>query len=108
MKITKNQLRRIIREAQHGMQYPRGSQPPLDMPMRDSGPVPKDQLRKLADIYMKDMGMSAIEVLGTPEFVEKGITDLRQLDESFHSMSPAGKSLANSIKGKFMRMYPDG
>ena len=28
-------------------------------------------------------------------------------EQGFHSMSPAGKSLANSIKGKFMRMYPD-
>ena len=28
-------------------------------------------------------------------------------EQGFHSMSPAGKALANSIKGKFMRMYPD-
>ena len=60
---------------------PRGSQPPLDVPMRDSGPVPKDQLRKLADIFMNDMGMSPEEVLQKPEFVEQGITSLRQLDE---------------------------
>lgn len=64
------------------MQYPRGSQPPLDVPIRDSGPVPKDQLRKLADIYMDDMGMTPDEVLSTPEFAEQGITDLRQLDEA--------------------------
>ena len=107
MKLTRRQLRRIIREAQHGMPMPRGSQPPLDVPMRDSGPVPKDQLRKLADIYMNDMGMTPNEVLGTPEFMEQGITNLRQLYETFHSMSPAGKSLASSIKGKFMRMYPE-
>ena len=32
----------------------------------------------------------------------------KKLDEQgFHSMSPAGKALANSIKGKFVRMYPD-
>ena len=81
MKITKRQLRRIIKEARFGMQMPRGSQPPLDVPMRDSGLVPKDQLRKLADIFMKVMGMSADEVLQKPEFVEQGITDLLQLDE---------------------------
>ena len=28
-------------------------------------------------------------------------------EQGFHSMSPAGKALANSIKRKFMRMYPD-
>ena len=28
-------------------------------------------------------------------------------EQEFHSMSPAGKALANSIKRKFMRMYPD-
>ena len=28
-------------------------------------------------------------------------------EQVFHSMSPAGKALANSIKRKFMRMYPD-
>ena len=32
---------------------------------------------------------------------------LRQIIESYNSMSPRGKALANSIKGKFMRMYPD-
>ena len=31
----------------------------------------------------------------------------RIIKEAFHSMSPAGKGLANSIKGKFMRLYPD-
>jgi hypothetical protein len=31
----------------------------------------------------------------------------RIIKEAFHSMSPAGKALANSIKGKFMRLYPD-
>lgn len=29
------------------------------------------------------------------------------VEQGFHSMSPAGKALANSIKGKFTRMYPD-
>ena len=81
MKISKRQLRRLIKEARFGMQMPRGSQPPLDVPMRDSGPVPKDQLRKLADIFMNDMGMSPEEVLQNPEFVEQGITSLSQLDE---------------------------
>lgn len=79
MKISKRQLRRIIREAQWGNFT--GGAAPLDEPMRDSGPVPKDQLRKLADIFMNDMGMSADEVLKKPEFAEQGITDLRQLEE---------------------------
>ena len=32
---------------------------------------------------------------------------LRQLIESYNSMSPRSKALANSIKRKFMKMYPD-
>jgi len=31
----------------------------------------------------------------------------RIIKEDYNSMSSAGKALANSIKGKFMRMYPD-
>ena len=31
----------------------------------------------------------------------------RDLIEAYNSMSPSGKSIANSIKGKFLRMYPD-
>ena len=77
MKITKRQLRRIIREAHFGRFTGRAA--PLDTPMRDSGPIPKDQLRKLADIFIDDMGMSPQEVLDKPEFIEQGITDLQQL-----------------------------
>ena len=80
MKVTLGQIRKIIREAQWGNFT--GGAAPLDEPMRDSGPVPKDQLRKLADIFINDMGMSPEEVLKKPEFVEQGITDLAQLDES--------------------------
>ena len=80
MKITKKQLRRIIKEAQWGNFT--GGTAALDVPMRDSGPVPKDQLRKMADIFMNDMGMSPEEVLEKPEFVEQGITDLKQLEEN--------------------------
>jgi hypothetical protein len=79
MKITRCQLKRLIREAQWGAFT--GGAAPLDVPMRDSGPVPKDQLRKIADIFMNDMGMTPEEVLEKPEFVEQGITDLSQLDE---------------------------
>jgi hypothetical protein len=49
--------------------------------MRDSGPVPKDQLRKMADIFINDMGITPEEVLQKPEFIEQGITDLAQLEE---------------------------
>jgi hypothetical protein len=80
VKITKQHLRRIIKEAQWGNFT--GGAAALDVPMRDSDPVPKDQLRKMANIFMNDMGMSPEEVLAKHEFVEQGITDLRQLDES--------------------------
>ena len=79
MKITKRQLKKIIREAQWGNFTGRAA--PLDMPMRDSGPVPKDQLRKLADIFINDMGMTPEEVLQNSAFIEAGITDLAQLGE---------------------------
>ena len=61
MRIKRSTLKRIIKEAQWGNFT--GGAAPLDEPTRDSDPVPKDQLRKLADIFMKDMGMSADEVL---------------------------------------------
>ena len=80
VKITKRQLANIIKEAQFGRFT--GGAAPLDVPMRDSGPVPKDQLRKLADIFINDMGMSPEEVLSKPEFAEQGITDLKQIEES--------------------------
>ena len=59
-----------------------GGAAPLDEPMRDSGLIPKDQLRRLADIFINDMGMSPEEVLSKPEFAEQGITDLMQLEEN--------------------------
>ena len=80
MKITEKQLRRIIRETMWGGFT--GGAAPLDEPMRDSGLIPKDQLRRLADIFINDMGMSPEEVLSKPEFAEQGITDLMQLEES--------------------------
>jgi len=79
MKITKSQLRKLIKEAQWGNFT--GGAAPLDEPMRDSGPIPKDQLRKLADLYVWDLGMKPDEVLQQPEFIEAGITDLAQLEE---------------------------
>ena len=80
MKITKRQLRRIISETMWGGFTGRAA--PLDEPMRDSGLIPKDQLRRLADIFINDMGMSPEEVLSKPEFAEQGITDLMQLEEN--------------------------
>jgi hypothetical protein len=79
IKIKKSHLRRIIREAQWGNFT--GGAAPLDEPMRDSGPIPKAQLRKLADLYVWHMGMDPDEVLQKPEFIEAGITDLSQLEE---------------------------
>ncbi len=100
MKITKKQLIKMIKEAQFGRFT--GGAAPLDVPMRDSGPVPKDQLRKLADIFMNDMGMSPEEVLEKPEFVEQGITDLKQLEES--KMKITKRQLRKIIKEERERL----
>lgn len=78
----------------------------MDVPMRDSGPVPKDQLRKLADIFMNDMGMSPEEVLSKPEFVEQGITDLKQLEEN--KMKITKRQLRRIIREAVTENYPDG
>jgi hypothetical protein len=80
MKITKSQLRRIIREAQWGRFT--GGAAPLDLYDTSDDPVPKDQLKKISDIFINDMGMSPEEVLKNPEFIKAGITDLTQLDEA--------------------------
>ena len=103
MKITKRQLRRIIKEAQWGNFT--GGAAPLDMPMRDSGPVPKDQLRKMADIFMNDMGMSPEEVLEKPEFVEQGITDLKQLEEN--KVKITKRQLRRIIREGLLKEAPD-
>ena len=84
MKITKNQLKQIIkeellREAQWGGFT--GGAAPLDAPMRDSGPVPKEQLKKLWDIFI-EMGKTPEDILATPEFKEAGIQDPSQLNEA--------------------------
>ena len=80
MKITKRQFRRIIKEAQWGNFT--GGAAPLDLYDTSEDPIPKDQLKKISDIFINDMGMSPEEVLKTPEFIKAGITNLAQLDES--------------------------
>ena len=57
-----------------------GGAAPLDEPPPDSGPIPPEQLRKMWDIYT-EMGMSAKEILQTPEFVEAGIVSPEQFQE---------------------------
>ena len=94
MNVTKRQLRRIIRETKWGGFT--GGAAPLDEPMRDSGLIPKDQLRRLADIFINDMGMSPEAVLSKPEFAEQGITDLRQLEEG--KMKVTKRQLKRIIK----------
>jgi hypothetical protein len=84
VKVTKRQLRRIIkeellREAQWGNFT--GGAAPLDEPMRDSGPIPKEQLKKLWDIFT-EMGKSPEDILAMPEFAEAGIKDPSQLKEA--------------------------
>lgn len=58
-----------------------GGAAPLDEPVRDSGPIPPDQLRKMWEIYI-EMGMSPEEILQTQEFIEAGITSPEQLQEA--------------------------
>ena len=57
-----------------------GGAAPLDEPVRDSGQVPLDQLKKLFSIFT-EMGLSPDAILQKPEFAEAGITNPAQLDE---------------------------
>ena len=68
-------------------------------------PPPLDKMEDLefvlkTPMYREQVKNAVLEYIGM-------MTEGRTLREQHHSMSPAGKSLANSIKGKFMRMYPD-
>ncbi len=68
-------------------------------------PPPLDEMEGLAfalskPYYRKVIKAAVLEYIGM-------MTEGRALHEQYHSMSPAGKSLSRSIKGKFMRMYPD-
>ncbi len=80
MKFIMEQWRKYVKEAAQWGGFSGGAAP-LDEPVRDTGPVPKEQLRKMWDIYI-DMGMSPEEILQTPEFVEAGVTSLEQLQEA--------------------------
>ena len=71
--------KRQFREAQWGNFT--GGAAPLDTPARDSGPVPKEQLKKLWDIFT-EMGKSPEDILAMPEFAEAGIKDPSQLMEN--------------------------
>ncbi len=57
-----------------------GGAAPLDEPVRDSGQVPLEQLKKLFSIFT-EMGLSPDAILQKPEFAEAGITNPAQLDE---------------------------
>ena len=57
-----------------------GGAAPLDEPTPDSGPIPLEQLRRMWSIYT-EMGMSAKEILRTPEFRDAGIVSPEQLQE---------------------------
>jgi len=80
MKLIMEQWRKYVKEAAQWGGFTGGAAP-LDEPVRDTGPVPKEQLRKMWDIYI-DMGMNPEEILQTPEFVEAGVTSLEQLQEA--------------------------
>ena len=81
MKITKQQLRQIIKEellkeTQWGGFT--GGAAPLDADPVDSGPIPSGQLNQLFDLLV-DMGKPVEDILAMPEFVEAGITSLEDL-----------------------------
>ena len=81
MKITKQQLRQIIKEellkeAQWGGFT--GGAAPLDPDPVDRGPIPSGQLKQLFDLLV-DMGKPVEDILAMPEFVEAGITSLEDL-----------------------------
>ena len=81
MKITKQQLRKIIKEellkeTQWGGFT--GGAAPLDPDPVDRGPIPSGQLNQLFDLLV-DMGKPVEDILAMPEFVEAGITSLEDL-----------------------------
>tara|TARA_R110002110_G_scaffold131732_1_gene312757 strand:+ start:157 stop:531 length:375 start_codon:yes stop_codon:yes gene_type:complete len=72
MKITKQQLRQIIKEellkeTQWGGFT--GGAAPLDADPVDRGPIPSGQLKQLFDL-LADMGKPVEDILAMPEFVE--------------------------------------
>ena len=84
MKITKSQLREIIKEellkeTQWGGFT--GGAAPLDPDPVDSGPIPLGQLKQLFDLLV-DMGKPVEDILAMPEFVEVGVTSPEQLGEA--------------------------
>ena len=84
MKITKSQLREIIKEellkeAQWGGFT--GGAAPLNPDPVDSGPIPLGQLKQLFDLFI-DMGKPVEDILAMPEYVEAGITNPEQLGEA--------------------------
>ena len=81
MKITKQQLRQIIKEellkeTQWGGFT--GGAAPLDADPVDRGPIPSGQLNQLFDLLV-DMGKPVEDNLAMPEFVEAGIPSLEDL-----------------------------
>ena len=58
-----------------------GNAAPLDVYDETTGPIPKEQLKKLWDIYTHDMGKTPVEILAMPEFIEAGIECPTQLEE---------------------------
>tara|TARA_R110000796_G_scaffold235243_1_gene354222 strand:- start:361 stop:612 length:252 start_codon:yes stop_codon:yes gene_type:complete len=81
MKITKQQLRQIIKEeilkeAQFGRFT--GGAAPLDPDPVDMGPIPLGQLKQLFDLFV-DMGKPVEDILAMPEYVEAGITSVKDL-----------------------------
>lgn len=73
MKITKRQLRRLIREAQWGNFT--GGAAPLDEPPLDSGKMDPDQQQKVFDILV-DTGSDPKKLLASGEFPDV-VTEVR-------------------------------
>ena len=77
MKLIMENFREYLGEGSQWGAFTGGAAP-LDEPMRDSGPVSKEQLKKLWDIFI-DMGKPPEDILAMPEFREAGIEDPSQL-----------------------------
>jgi hypothetical protein len=71
----------------------------------DDPPPPLDQMEDLEYVLTKPMYREQVKN-AVLEYIGM-MTEGRTLREQYHSMSPAGKSLSRSVKGKFMRLYPD-
>ena len=123
MKITKRQLRRIIQEETATIDDDTIKATVMSVLGDEGGAAGLEPIEDaLEDLEDKDIELpkKSIEdivddVEGVGQHKAGDYIDTTQIKEvieavireTYNSMSPRGRALANSIKGKFMRMYPD-